>query len=582
MHSIRKALVPATLLAMAALPLLRADVTIRFKTEMKSLAPIPTPADTPQVIRMKGNKGVSSDGTQITIIDFAKQEITLVDKAHRKFATIPASEYGSKMAAMMPAIAAIGTGDPAAGPPKSKVESAKTGHTETILGVQTEESETRFSMEMALPGGLQGQALTMRIVTTEWNALPTETARVPAVHQLMGFNLWQDYFMGDAEAIRKMLPDVGGAIADALKRGSTTLRSNTKMYMSTPGVESGSPFFEMNYEIVDLSTEPVDDAFFEIPAGYEAATFDELMNGLKQERLEAVKEQPAKPVTGDVQVYVPNKTPLTQTKPELPEEARRTGTQGIVELLLTLGPDGHVAKAEALSGPEVLRKPAEEAVKDWTYRPVLRNGVAVPAFTDAMVDYFDWSKGPGAAAAPSIQDIMAATERRSELERSLPRTPEQKLADLEQDSLGGGKLRRFYALNKMTDAALKIGDDETAGAYARELLSASADFPKDWNYGNAIHDGHMTLGLIAVHRNDIETARHELLEAGKTPGSPQLDSFGPNMVLAKELLEKGERQAVVEYLASCAVFWKMGQQNLRAWTDAIERGGIPDFGVSLR
>jgi hypothetical protein len=575
MKSIRKAVI----LAISALPLLHADVTIRLKTEMKSLAPVGMPADTPQVVRMKGNKGVSSVGNEITIMDFAKQEITLVDTAHRKFATIPASEYGSKMAAMMPQMA---LGDSSAGPAKSKVESGKTGHAETILGVATEESEISISTEMPLPAGLQGQALTMKIVTRQWNALPAETARVPAIHQLMGFNLWQDYFMGDTEAIRKMFPQGGAAIADGFKTGSTTLRSNTKMYMNMPGADSGSPFMEMTYEITELSTAPVDDSFFEIPAGYDATTFDELMNGLKQERLEAVKEQPVKPVAGDVQVYVPELMPLKESQPKLPEDARRTGTQGMVALLLTLSADGHVAKAEALSGPEVLRKPAEEAVKDWTYRPVLRNGVAVPAFTDATVDYFDRSIGPRVVTTQSMQDIMAASERRSELERSLPRTPQQKLADLEQDSLGGGKLRRFYALTKMTDAALKLGDDRKAEAYARELLSASADFPKDWNYGNAIHDGHLTLGLIAVRKNDIETARHELLEAGRTPGSPQLDSFGPNMALAKELLEKGERQAVVEYLASCGTFWKMGQENLRAWAETINQGGMPVFGVTLR
>ena len=300
MNSIRKAAVLAISLAICALPLLRADVTIHLKTEMKSLMPLGMPADTPQVIRMKGNKGVSSDGNEITIMDFAKQEITLVDTAHRKFAVIPASEYGSRMAAIMPQ---MGMGDLPAGSAKSKVESGKTGHTETILGVGTEESETRFSMEVPLPAGLQGQALTMKIVTREWNVLPAETARVPAIHQLMGFNLWQDYFMGDAEAIKKMFPQGGAAIADGFRRSSTTLRSSTKMYMNMPGVDSGAPFMEMNYEITELSTAPVDDAFFEIPAGYDATTFGELMNGLKQERLQAAKDQqsnqPAKPEKPD-------------------------------------------------------------------------------------------------------------------------------------------------------------------------------------------------------------------------------------------------------------------------------------------
>jgi hypothetical protein len=180
--------------------------------------------------------------------------------------------------------------------------------------------------------------------------------------------------------------------------------------------------------------------------------------------------------------------PLTQSEPEFPEEARRTGTHGMVALLLTV--DANVAKAEALSGPDVLRKPAVEAVKDWTFRPVVRNGVAVATYTNAMAPYIDWSKGPG-AGAPSIQDEMAAIQRRSELEQSLPRTPQEKLADLERDSLGGNKERRFYALNKMTDAALKLGDDAKAEAYAHELLSASRIFPKDWNYGNEIYDGHL-------------------------------------------------------------------------------------------
>jgi len=33
----------------------------------------------------------------------------------------------------------------------------------------------------------------------------------------------------------------------------------------------------------------------------------------------------------------------------------------------------------------------------------------------------------------------------------------------------------------------------------------------------------------------VEDAKHYLLEAGKTPGSPQLNSFGPDMSLAEEL-----------------------------------------------
>ena len=49
------------------------------------------------------------------------------------------------------------------------------------------------------------------------------------------------------------------------------------------------------------------------------------------------------------------------------------------------------------------------------------------------------------------------------------------------------------------------------------------------------------------------------MAAGATPGSPQLDSFGPNMTLAKELLEKGQPDVVLHYFALCKNFWEDGR-----------------------
>ena len=41
------------------------------------------------------------------------------------------------------------------------------------------------------------------------------------------------------------------------------------------------------------------------------------------------------------------------------------------------------------------------------------------------------------------------------------------------------------------------------------------------------------------------------------PGSPQLNSFGPIMSLAEELLEQGEPDTVLEFFAECRKFWKL-------------------------
>jgi hypothetical protein len=63
----------------------------------------------------------------------------------------------------------------------------------------------------------------------------------------------------------------------------------------------------------------------------------------------------------------------------------------------------------------------------------------------------------------------------------------------------------------------------------------------NWNYGNAIQDGNFVLGRIAVHEYRITDAKEFLKQAGDTPGSPQLDSFGPNMSLAKDMLEAARK-----------------------------------------
>lgn len=560
--------------ALFSTSLVHADVTVRFRAGAKTLAAPPEPDET-QEIRMKGGKGAASAGGETTIIDFATQRITVIDTARKKFATLSAKDYEDQMAAAMPQMAFGASG--LAG--KARIESRKTGRTETILGVATEETETTVSMELSLPGVTDAQKMAIRFVRQEWSATAMETLRVPAVHQLTGYNLWQDYLM-DTAVIGKMFGQGDASIAEAFKTNPGALRWNMKMYMSTPGMDASSPFMEMNYEVVSLSTDPVDASFFEIPAGYEPISYAELMDSRKLDYQASKKAAPVpKTASGGIEVYAPEKSPLRMSEPVLPEDARRAGIQGEVELLITLDTQGHAANAEPLSGPDILRKPAVEAVKDWTWRPVLRNGVAVPAYTNATVTYFDRSMGP---FAPSITDAMAAQQRRSELAEALPRTPRQKLADLEEDSQGGDKQRRFYALDNIATTALAAGERGTAEAAARELLAMAPDFPKDWNYGNAIHDGHLTLGLLAVEKNDIGTADRELLAAGRTPGSPQLDSFGPNMSLADALLKQGEKATVLEYLSSCGTFWKMGRERLKMWADTINQGGAPAFGVNLR
>lgn len=143
-----------------------------------------------------------------------------------------------------------------------------------------------------------------------------------------------------------------------------------------------------------------------------------------------------------------------------------------------------------------------------------------------------------------------------------------------------GDLAYLYGLGDVAKAAFEVGKVDEARRYAQEALDLSELFA-DYRRGQAIHDGHMVLGRIALREGDVEEAERELLEAGKTRGSPVLNSFGPNMSLAKDLLEEKRIKPVVEYFEMCSEFWEREDGRLRRWTVLAKGGEIPDFGANL-
>ena len=153
------------------------------------------------------------------------------------------------------------------------------------------------------------------------------------------------------------------------------------------------------------------------------------------------------------------------------------------------------------------------------------------------------------------------------------------------NKLGTAKteIERFYALNSAAKEAFNVGKVEDARKYAEEQSGLKEKYKKDWNYGNAVHDVNVVLGRIALQEGDTSKAGEYLLKAGDTPGSPQLDSFGPNMTLARDLLQKGEKEPVLLYFKKCSRFWK-GESNVKKlteWTKTAEAGQIPDFSGNL-
>ncbi len=120
------------------------------------------------------------------------------------------------------------------------------------------------------------------------------------------------------------------------------------------------------------------------------------------------------------------------------------------------------------------------------------------------------------------------------------------------------KTERYYALNRAAKNALKAGKIEEAKKLAEELLRYAQTYTNDWNYGNAVQDANQVLGRIALSKGNNAEAKKRLLASADSKGSPQMNSFGPNMQLAKELLALNEKQVVLKYFGRCSTFWELG------------------------
>jgi protein TonB len=68
---------------------------------------------------------------------------------------------------------------------------------------------------------------------------------------------------------------------------------------------------------------------------------------------------------------------ISHVNPTYPDFARQHGVAGTVALSVVIGPNGKVTNVKAVSGPELLRGAAVDAVKQWVYSPMTVNGHAV-------------------------------------------------------------------------------------------------------------------------------------------------------------------------------------------------------------
>lgn len=143
----------------------------------------------------------------------------------------------------------------------------------------------------------------------------------------------------------------------------------------------------------------------------------------------------------------------------------------------------------------------------------------------------------------------------------------------------------FYSLSEKLKRARETKDCPKVQSLAHELLSVARFYSSNWNFGNAIFEGNLAFTECDVKENKIDNALVHLKEAAKTPGSPQLNSFGPprtDLSVLSELLKEGKKKEVLDFLGSFDRYWEGGRSDdeMKFWTAEITANRIPKFEIN--
>ncbi len=286
---------------------LRADVTVRYIAEIKSALPAAMQQATAQlssampsqtILLIKGSKSSSEYGGMRFINDSATKKVTLLDTANRKYATTDADDYMKAVGANMPKMPDAAAGMMAAF--KTQVDSKATGRIETIHGIEAEEQQISISMDgPAMPNMPPGPMI--RVEMHIWMSKESDTAKMPALREWANYNQSAIENMNPTSGIKKLfgaIPGLGESMntifQEIMKPNSVMMRLHLEMFMPALAaivkmapqasvgaeIDPSAAVMQMTQEVADLSTEPISDSHFDVPAEYSQESADQFMKDL--------------------------------------------------------------------------------------------------------------------------------------------------------------------------------------------------------------------------------------------------------------------------------------------------------------
>jgi TonB family protein len=163
---------------------------------------------------------------------------------------------------------------------------------------------------------------------------------------------------------------------------------------STPAAPaSEAPAVAMNRTVLP----PLD---IEVVAGN---AHKKLHQGSKWTKLEIVTPAAAESMPA---TQAADREPIADAQPAYPLLAQHMNVQGSVVLQAVIGTDGVVENLRVLSGPAILASAAQQAVREWRFKPIVQNGQAVESKATITVNFT--IKVADNAAKTTIAESQAA------------------------------------------------------------------------------------------------------------------------------------------------------------------------------
>jgi protein TonB len=130
-----------------------------------------------------------------------------------------------------------------------------------------------------------------------------------------------------------------------------------------------------------------------VPGGVEGGVPGGVVGGI----VGGMPQEAAVPAAKLVRVGGLIKTPklLKKVDPVYPELAKQARVGALIVLEATVDESGHVQEVRVLRSSPLFDEPAVEAVKQWSYRPLLLNGIPTPFIVSVTLNFHFQSFGTG-------------------------------------------------------------------------------------------------------------------------------------------------------------------------------------------